>query len=256
MNSHLSRTMRGARSLGGVQVAPETAARTHVGVVRSRNEDRWLASPERGLWAVADGMGGHRGGDLASQRLIEALGHLEPCDSGHALLTSVSNEIRAVNQQLRRWAREISPGDVIGSTVVVLLIFDSHCCFVWAGDSRAYRLRRGRLERMTHDHRLVQELLDAGQLTRLEADRHPMGNVLTRAVGVGDGLVLDTRYETLEPGDLFLLSTDGLTDMVGDLEIADLMTDGPIESTADALLALTLARGATDNVTILIVQPS
>jgi serine/threonine protein phosphatase PrpC len=83
-----------------------------------------------------------------------------------------------------------------------------------------------------------------------------MGNVLTRAVGVGDGLVLDTRYETLEPGDLFLLSTDGLTDMVGDLEIADLMTDGPIESTADALLALTLARGATDNVTILIVQPS
>lgn len=232
-----------------------TAARSHVGAVRSHNEDRWLARPDRGLWAVADGLGGHRSGEVASDLLIEALGRIGPCDSGHALLTAVSTEIRAVNDELRSRARELAPGAVIGSTVVVLVVHDGHCALVWAGDSRAYRLRRGRLELMTHDHRLVQELLDSGQITPEEAARHPMANVITRAVGVGDALELDSRYEALEPGDLFLLASDGLTGAVADFEIADIIATGTLEEAADGLLALSLSRGANDNVTFVLARP-
>jgi serine/threonine protein phosphatase PrpC len=243
------------RRAGGDTVVCSTAARSHVGTVRLHNEDRWLARPDRGLWAVADGMGGHRSGDVASAVLIEALEQITPCNSGHALLTAVSAAIGAANDELRARARDVSPAAVIGSTIVVLVVHDGHCALVWAGDSRAYRLRRGRLERMTKDHRLVQELLDLEQITGEEAARHPLANVITRAVGVGDKLELDSRYEAVEPGDIFLLASDGLTDTLADAEIADILAGGTLEEAADGLLALSLRRGASDNVTFVIVRP-
>lgn len=231
------------------------AARSHVGTVRLGNEDRWLAHPAAGLWAVADGMGGHQAGEVASTLLVEALGGIGPSSSGHGLLNAVTCQIRAVNGELLSRAQNIAAGSVIGSTIVALLHFDGHVAIVWAGDSRAYRLRRGRLDAMTSDHRMVQELVDAGQLTIGEAARHPGANIITRAVGAGPRLELDTRYDSLETDDVFLLCSDGLTDVVGEPEIRDILCAKPPEEAADELLDLSLRRGARDNITFLIVEP-
>ncbi|HEY5072125.1 MAG TPA: protein phosphatase 2C domain-containing protein [Caulobacteraceae bacterium] len=252
--SHFTRAKSGERQLAA-RVQPCAVARSHVGTVRSRNEDRWLARPDVGLWAVADGMGGHQSGELASGLLVEALERVTLRSSGHALLNAAMNEIRFVNSELRARAQEIAPGAVIGSTIVALVVFDGHCAVVWAGDSRAYRLRCGHLEIMTSDHRVVQELIDQGQLTPAEAARHPRANVVTRAVGGGERLDLDTRYEAVEDGDVFLLASDGLTDVVRDEEIAELLVAGTMDQAADELLALSLSRGARDNITFVLVTP-
>jgi serine/threonine protein phosphatase PrpC len=243
------------RAMAGVLVRPVAVARSHVGAVRQRNEDRWLARAHVGLWAVADGMGGHAAGETASSLVVEALGRVGSCDSGHGLLTAVRDQIGAANAELRARAANMAHGAVIGATVVALLVFEDHCAVVWAGDSRAYRLRHGRLEAMTRDHRLVQELLDTGQISAQEAARHPMANVITRAVGVSESLDLETRYEPLEAGDRFVLASDGLTDVVSDDEIAGLLAGAALDTAADDLLALSLARGAGDNVTFILIEP-
>ena len=233
---------------------PAGVARTHVGAVRSRNEDRFLARPEVGLWAVADGMGGHSLGDVASGLLVDNLSEVTPCGSGHALLSSVKGRLAHVNRELRERARTMAPGAVMGSTIVVLVVFDGHCAFVWAGDSRGYRLRRGRLERMTTDHRMVQRLVDAGAIAASDASGHPWANVITRAVGADETLEPETHFDSLEDDDIFLLASDGLTDVLDDGEISRILADQPLDGAADALLALALARGAPDNVTFVLTR--
>ncbi len=232
----------------------ETAERSHTGRVRKLNEDRVLARPDLGLWAVADGMGGHQAGDLASRMVVDALNDTDSLGSGYAFLDNVQEGIQRVNRALVAHARLSGGGTVIGSTVVALLAYAGHFACLWAGDSRAYLLRKGQFEQITRDHSMVQEMIDSGALTRADARGFGRSNVITRAVGVNDRLALDVSTGPILPGDIFLLCSDGLTTMMEDSEIAAIIAAQSTEDAADALLALTLDRGAKDNVSLVIIN--
>jgi serine/threonine protein phosphatase PrpC len=228
-----------------------TAARSHVGRVRALNEDSFLARPELGLWAVADGMGGHAHGDHASRLIAERLAALTPAAEAPALLRAVERTLADCHAELRGYA---GPGALCGSTVVVLLIHGPHFALLWAGDSRAYRLRDGRLELLTQDHSWVREMIDAGRMAPETARLHPWRNRITRAVGIGPRLDLDAVQGPVAAGDLFLLCTDGLTNELEEAEIAATLTAHPIEEAGERLLALALGHGARDNVTFVLVH--
>ncbi|HEX8446832.1 MAG TPA: protein phosphatase 2C domain-containing protein [Sphingomonas sp.] len=231
-----------------------TVDRTHVGRVRKLNEDRLISRPALGLWAVADGMGGHQAGDLASTMLVEALADVAPLGSGYAFLDTVQESVQRVNRTLVAHARLSRPGTVIGSTLVALLAYAGHYACLWAGDSRAYLLRQGRLEQITRDHSMVQEMIDSGALNHADARTFGRSNVITRAVGVNDRLALDLHQGPIQPGDLFLLCSDGLTTMMEDHEIADTLRREVPEDAADALLRITLDRGAKDNISFILIR--
>ena len=162
----------------------ECVSRTHVGLKRRVNEDSLLARTERGLWAVADGMGGHEAGDVASSKIADALQHLPIVYDADELVASAAASLQTVNHELIQLARGDGLPRTIGSTVVALAISGAEMRCLWAGDSRAYRLRGGKLAQLTRDHSLVQELVNAGMLHPHEAQDHPQSNVVTRAVGV------------------------------------------------------------------------
>ena len=210
----------------------QSASCSHVGRVRRINEDAMLDQPERGLWAVADGMGGHTLGDVASRMVVDALAHL-PQTSTDAIRACLAE----VNRRLMTEAamRDVQ---VIGSTAVVLLASGSHCSCLWAGDSRIYRLRGGRLEQLTRDHSRVQEMVDRGELTPEAARISPLRNRITRALGVPGPLDLEARQLPSEASDLYLLCSDGLTGELKDSEIAAILEMDSLEAAADVLLAL------------------
>jgi serine/threonine protein phosphatase PrpC len=207
-----------------------------------------LACLDRRLWAVADGMGGHDAGEVASAMVVEALSR---CSNGPEEALAALDD---VNSRLVEMGRTGFDSRTIGSTVVGLVANgDSFICF-WAGDSRAYRARNGKLTRLTRDHSLVQDLVDAGMITEREAETHPNANVITRAVGVSDQLQIDTVGGDVQPGDLFLLASDGLTRLVSDEEILSALQGGDIEASAVHLLELALDRDAPDNVSLIVLR--
>lgn len=225
---------------------------THVGLVRRRNEDAFLDRPERGVWAVADGMGGHEAGDYASARIVAVLDALDPAPEINEFAEAVAGRLTTVDAELRARAGRLGPGSVIASTVVVLLACSDRIAVVWAGDSRLYRWREGNFDQLTVDHSRVQEMVDAGLLRPDEAAGHPLSNIVTRAVGAGLA-EFAVRREALLPGDRFVLCSDGLTNMVSDAEIAGEIAAAAPNVAAERLRELVLARGAIDNVTIIAV---
>lgn len=228
----------------------ETAALSHVGNVRKLNEDSYIARPEIGLWSVADGMGGHDAGDLASQSVVNALAELPQPDSAPDLLGSFETAIIETNAKLRAEAAKRGENTVIGCTLVVLIIFGDVYACIWSGDSRLYRIRNQRIEQITRDHTEVQDLLDSGVLTPSEAENWPRRNVITRAIGVADEPELEMIQGRLEDGDIFLLCSDGLTGHVEDGEILAESGARTLERFCERLIELTLLRGAKDNVTV------
>lgn len=232
----------------------DSAGRTDVGKVRALNEDRFVDRPQIALWAVADGMGGHQAGEVASGMLAEALEAIEAPDSGYAFLDAVQDAVERVNRALVAHAAISNPGSVIGSTIVVLIAYAGHYACLWAGDSRIYLLRDNRLEQITRDHSMVQELLDSGALARRDVKNFGKSNIITRAVGVNDRLALDLHQGPILDRDVFLLCSDGLTNFVDDNEIADALSSLPPRAAAEALIATTLARAAKDNVTVVVVR--
>lgn len=230
-----------------------SAARSHPGKRRSLNEDRILERAEDGLWVVADGMGGHRDGDVAAARLVEAIASVEHGASGYGYLTDIVAAVESVNGALFRGAdaREASPS---GSTLVALLIHDRHYACLWAGDSRAYLLREERLSPITHDHSLVQELVDSGELAESDRRRHPGAHVITRAVGAGPHVTLDRRFGSLADRDIFLLCSDGLTECLDDQEIERRLNAGDLTCSADLLIDAALERHAPDNISFIIIS--
>lgn len=230
-----------------------STSQTHVGMVRKLNEDACLELAGRGIWAVADGMGGHAAGDLASRSVVEALSTLpEPASLG-ASLSEVQQRLQTVNGKLTEEARKRQV-QVIGSTAVVLLVYATHGVVVWAGDSRAYRYRHGELEQLTRDHSQVEELVSQGLITREQAEHYPGSNIITRAVGVTDNLELDSEmFEVLE-GDIFLLCSDGLYNEVSDSEIRESLSVGDCQYSCDLLMQRALSRGARDNVTVVVLR--
>lgn len=232
----------------------ECASRTHVGLKRKINEDSILVESDRGLWAVADGMGGHDAGEVASAAVIDALRQLPDAANLDAFAASAEASLRAANQQLIALARESGSDRTIGTTVVGLAVADGQFRCFWSGDSRAYLLRDGELRRLSHDHSLVQQLVDSGMLQPDEAERHANANVITRAVGVSEDFTIDVVGGDVRPGDQFLLASDGLTRVVEDQEIAMELYRNPPEEAAANLLSSVLGRGAPDNVSIIITR--
>jgi protein phosphatase len=232
---------------------PETGAATHVGKIRQQNEDSYLVLAESGVWAVADGMGGHSAGDLASSTLVGELRRIPPPSSAADLLADCEARIVDANSWLRKVSEERA-GHVIGTTVAVLLVYEEFFACIWAGDSRIYRIRQSSIEQISVDHTEVQELLAEGKLTAEEARSWPRRNVITRAIGTDDDLELELTNGTLDDGDIFVICSDGLTTHVEDREILALAKNYPAQRACDFLIKMTLDRGATDNVTVVIVR--
>jgi protein phosphatase/serine/threonine-protein phosphatase Stp1 len=227
---------------------------THVGTVRKHNEDAFVDRPDLGIWAVADGAGGHAAGDVASSMIAEALQGIPPGLPAPQLLAQVRLAIEKTHEALREEAARRGPNEIVASTVVVMLARGDHFACLWAGDSRAYLLRKGQFRQITRDHSLVQELLEAGAIGPDEAMHHPRGNVITRAVGAElDEFVLDKISDRLLPGDRFLLCSDGLCKTLPESELASLLA-GLDNVPPEALVDAALAAHVTDNVTAVAVE--
>jgi protein phosphatase len=231
----------------------DTGAATHVGKVRQRNEDSYLTRPEAGIWAVADGMGGHEAGDLASQTVIAALQSIEAPASAADLLFLCEDRVASANGRLKEISRERG-GGIIGATLAVLLVCDGYYACVWSGDSRIYVVRDGGIVQLSRDHTEVQELLANGVITPEEAKTWAGSNVITRAIGVYDEPELEITSGPLQSGDSFVICSDGLTQHVDDGEILERVTTKLPQQACDDLIALALERGGTDNVTVIVAR--
>lgn len=230
----------------------KSVGKTDIGTVRKVNEDGFLDSSHQGMWCVADGMGGHAKGDVASKMIVDSLQDVANSSRYPLGTQQVMHVLQGVNSRLVLMANENQA--VIGSTVVVL-VFDqqfAHC--IWAGDSRIYRVRNNKLTRLTQDHSQVEELVQKGLLTPEEAESHPNANVITRAVGASDELDLDLVSDVRLAGDKYILCSDGLNKVISDAEIEQMLLNTPLDSVASLLINTSLERKARDNVTVVVVE--
>jgi len=237
-------------------ITVESSSATHVGMVRKLNEDSFISRDDLGLWAVADGMGGHQAGDMASQKVTSALERIPPSRDIGELVHAARMAINEANTHLVSLADQYDTALVPGSTVAALLINRCEAAVVWAGDSRIYRIRNGHAEQITRDHSHVQELVDQHLISPEEAETHPMANVITRAVGIEEPLELDVLNFNVVDGDRFLLCSDGLSKLVSLEEILSLTLTVELDEGVQSLLHTALVRGAPDNVTLISVQCS
>jgi serine/threonine protein phosphatase PrpC len=230
-------------------------ATTHPGTKRHHNEDAFVDRPDLGVWAVADGAGGHDAGEVAAGMIRESLEAIPIGLSASELLAEVRMRIEMTHAALRAEAQRRGPDVIIASTVVVMLARNDHFACLWAGDSRAYLLRDGALQQITRDHSLVQELVEAGVIGPEEAEHHPRANVITRAVGAElEEFALDKVSGRIHVGDRFLLCSDGLCKTVPDHELASLLAGNAGVPPPQTLVAAALALNATDNVTAVAVE--
>jgi type VI secretion system protein ImpM len=221
-----------------------SAAATDVGRARTNNEDGFLERPEAGLWAVADGMGGHSHGEVASRMVCDALADFQVDGTFEEAVTAAVRRLQDVNDHLLRTALSSHPADRSGSTVVTLLLRGMRSAVLWAGDSRVYRFRAGRLEQLSQDH----------SLAAISGPAAAESSVITRAVGVQPDLTVDVHRDAVQPDDRFLLCSDGLTRVISDAQIATLMQSPDIRTAVEGLIRATLDAGAPDNVTVLIAE--
>jgi protein phosphatase len=229
-----------------------SSACSDVGSVRELNEDAYLERPDIGLWLVADGMGGHFAGDVASQMVVSAMASLEASHSLSNFVEAVEQRLVETNSRLREYA-EREETHTIGSTVVALLVRGEHAVCLWAGDSRMYRYRDGKLTQISQDHALVEELVERGVLTPEQAVDHPHGNLVTRAVGAADRLFLDVEIIPIQAGDVFILCSDGLEKEIAENEMSKLIAENDAQQVSHLLMARALDHGARDNVTVISV---
>ncbi len=229
-------------------------ALTHCGAVRTMNEDSMIERPDAGLWAVADGMGGHDAGEVASGMIVEGLASLSCREPLADLVDTLEDNVLDVHQRIRHYSRTHCNGRTVGSTLVSMLARGDTGVCLWAGDSRLYRIRDGQLTQISEDHSQVNEMIAKGLLTREEAKRHPAGNVITRAVGALDTLYLDVAVFELRPGDIYLLCSDGLYGAVDEQRFVDRLAGASIEAATQGLIDDALANRARDNVTLVAIR--
>jgi len=230
----------------------DVGSATHAGKVRERNEDSCLVRTDTGLWAVADGMGGHEAGDLASRILIESLDAIERPEAALDLLEQCEAQIFRANQQIIDVSRARN-GATIGTTAAVLLIRDRHYACVWAGDSRVYLINGGAIRQLSRDHTEVEDLVAAGTLSREDAETWP-NNVITRAIGVAEDPELEIVTGSADPGDIFVICSDGLTTHLRDDEILQHAASRNARAACNVMLELALERGGYDNITVVVVR--
>ena len=235
---------------------------TDRGLRRARNEDSLLVLPAVRLYAVADGMGGHAAGDIASRTAVRILAEsfanpTSPLAGTRAVQRSLVDAFHAANQAILDMAAEDPALHGMGTTLTALVTQarGSTCTLVHIGDSRAYRLRDGRLQQLTTDHTWVQQQVDAGLLTAADARSHPLSSVLTRVLGTASESVPDELETDARPGDLFLLCSDGLTGVVDDPLLAEILGRGEaLETVKDELIAAAIEGGGPDNITAVLVR--
>ena len=235
----------------GARPALACNGRSHVGLVRDENEDSFGLATDRGIVVVADGMGGHDNGRYVADCAVAALCQVTPAATLEATMERAEEALSQTNDEV--WQRSQSCRRTMGATLVAAVIDRSRLGIIWAGDSRAYIFRSGLLIPLTRDHSAVQDLLDSGRITQCEAARHPMRHVVTRALGVTGALQLELGVHALGPGDIVLLSTDGLHGSVDDDEIGRCLDEHGIEA-LDKLIDIALAAGGRDNVTAVLVE--
>lgn len=225
---------------------------THTGNIREQNEDALLTLDAQRLWAVADGMGGHDAGDMASQCIVQHLMEYQATPLLGKNVRQITQLLQSVNHILFEQA---SPQEdrIIGSTVCALLAHCQHCVFLWAGDSRIYRFRQGHLRQITRDHSEAAELIEGGA-TKEQVALLPHSEAITRAVGAYIHVDLELRMLASEPGDLYLLCSDGLYKELSDNEITETVSTYPMEECTDKLLDAALRRRGRDNITIMLVK--
>ena len=230
------------------QLTWRSAGMTRKGPRRSTNEDAFLDAGENGLWVVADGMGGHAAGDVASGGICRGLAGLALSPTIGECIARIESALRRVNLDLRAEARARGPEVLIGSTFAALLIRGRHAVCLWSGDSRAYLARDGGLYLLTRDHKLVHDLIDAGEIAADAAASHPQRHVITHAIGADDAIRIDLNHVTLVEGDRLLLCTDGLSDCLDPATIVSTMDDDPT-TCVGRLLDIGDARGRADDAT-------
>lgn len=228
-------------------------AKTHVGLKRKVNEDAILALPDQSIWVVSDGMGGHEAGDYASRLITDSIAMIQPGLDPGARMHALRDAIRSAHRVILREAESRGRG-VIGATVAALMLANRHFVAIWAGDSRVYRLRDGQIEMLTTDHSAVAALVLTGRMTWDEAEQHPNANAITRAVGVGDELELDKVRGEVQPGDRFLVCSDGLTKYATFAMLQDALSRYPIETVSDHLIQTALTGGGADNISVIVVD--
>jgi len=231
-----------------------SAQASDVGTVRHINEDAVLSLPDLNLWTVADGMGGHDAGSVASQMIVELMSQLAPSDTLDQFVCAIEERLHQANDQLLRHSRVNLNGRIIGSTVVSLIIKGRVGIALWAGDSRLYRYRHGQLSALTRDHSHVEELLQQGLISEEEMENHPESNVITRAVGTCDELFIDITSFDVQFGDIFVLCSDGLYNALSDAEIIEQLNTNNLDETVDGLINSSLKNNASDNVSVIAVK--
>ncbi len=222
---------------------------TEKGGSRKYNEDSILNKPEIELWAVADGMGGHKAGDVASQLIINSLDNLLLGGVLEVRINTVQNCLQQVNNELCHFALQQYENNIVGSTVVVLLFESRRCAVLWAGDSRLYHFRNDQLQQLTQDHCVTNEDPSFDSMVK-----NP--NIITRAVGGHEKLNLDVKITNIFEGDLFLLCSDGLDKEISFHEIEFIMKTNPPENIVNILLSKAMERGARDNISLIIIAPN
>lgn len=245
------------------------AGRSDTGLRREHNEDRVDTDPARGIAILADGMGGHRSGEVASaiavesilKSLAEGLDHIDAAgDVDTAGFSPEANLARHAversNAQIHQAASNDPACEGMGTTIVVTLFHDDRINIAHVGDSRAYRLRDGTLEQLTDDHTLMQELVERGFYTLEEARESLNRNILTRALGIEASVTVDVLEDIVLPGDIYLLCSDGLSDMIDDETIRETLMDdsGDLETLSDRLVEQANANGGDDNISVVLVN--
>jgi serine/threonine protein phosphatase PrpC len=224
-----------------------SAGATHVGLVRTSNQDAFAELGPAGLWVVADGMGGYSDGDVASRMVCDALVDFAPELAFEDAVDAIRQRMSDVNARLHQASVRADNPVVSGSTVAALLTRRTSCALLWAGDSRVYRLRHRKLTQLTTDHTWASEL-------NLQTVHEDVDHAITRAVGGEDTLLLDVRRDRVRLGDRYLLCSDGLTRELADERIVSLLSEGEAHQSAQALIDATLQSGARDNVTVVVID--
>ncbi len=229
-----------------------SAFRTDVGKVRANNQDALIVSEKLRLYGVADGMGGHKGGEVASTSARDDL--LRELEGKTPSVAALSGAIEEVNRQIYHQQEHDDALTGMGTTLSVLWMSDNFVYIGHVGDSRVYLLRDGEFKQMTLDHSLVEQLVREGVLTEEEAQNHPMRNIITRAIGTDESVEVDVVVEERRKGDLWLACADGLHGLVDDRQMRDALRQYAPEKAADVLLKAALDAGGRDNVTLVIVH--
>ena len=247
-NRNTETTAKAEEKKAGVQVY----ALTDVGKVRAVNQDALVVDEAMLLYGVADGMGGHNGGEIASAGARD--GMIAALKDKSASLDALRDAITKVNGDLFKQQAEEEALSGMGTTLSVIWMSEHFVYLGHVGDSRVYRFREGKLEQMTDDHSLVGELLRAGYLTQEQAENHPNKNVILRAVGTEEGIDIDLAVEERQKGDLWLICSDGLHGMVPDKKMEAILGVNTPDSAVKLLMDAALAAGGRDNISVVLVQ--